>query len=105
MKELINRGGEKISPREVEDALLAHPSVAEAVAFGVPHATLGESVGAAIRLVPGAPVLDLAELRTFVRARLAPFKVPRTIVLVDEIPLGATGKPQRVGMARRLGID
>lgn len=104
LKEMINRGGEKISPREVEDALLAHPSVAEAVVFSVPHDKLGEDVGAAVRLVTGAAAPGTAELRAFAGQQLAPFKVPRTIVVVDQIPLGPTGKPQRIGMAGRLGL-
>ena len=75
------------SPREVDDALVEHPAIARAVTFPVPHPTLGEDVAAALVLRPGATVTD-AEIRRFVGARLAPFKAPRRIVIVDAIPLG-----------------
>jgi acyl-CoA synthetase (AMP-forming)/AMP-acid ligase II len=103
LKEIINRGGEKISPREVDEALLDHPAVAEAVAFALAHDKLGEEVAAAVVLKPEA-VAGEAELRAFLAERLADFKVPRKIVLVAEMPKGPTGKPQRLGMAKRLGL-
>ena len=103
LKELINRGGEKVSPREVEDVLLGYPGVAQAVVFAIPDRLLGEDVGAAVVAAAGAPV-DAAAIRSYAGERLAPFKVPRKLVVVDEIPLGPTGKPQRVGMAARLGL-
>jgi acyl-CoA synthetase (AMP-forming)/AMP-acid ligase II/thioesterase domain-containing protein len=102
-KEMINRGGEKISPREVEDVLLAHPAVAQAAVFSLPDERLGEDVGAALVLKPGAKVAEI-ELRRFVGERLAFFKVPRRVVFVTEIPKGPTGKPQRIGLAARLGL-
>jgi acyl-CoA synthetase (AMP-forming)/AMP-acid ligase II/thioesterase domain-containing protein/acyl carrier protein len=102
-KELINRGGEKIAPREVEEALLEHPRVAQAVSFAIPHRTLGEDVGAAVILKSGERV-GAGELRRFAASRLAAFKVPRVIRLVEEIPKGATGKAQRIGLAEVLGI-
>jgi len=102
-KEIINRGGEKISPREVEEVLLGHLAVTEAVAFPVPHASLGEEVAAAVVLRrPGA--VTARQLRDFVASRLAAFKVPRQVVFVSEIPKGATGKVQRTGLAGQLGI-
>ena len=101
LKEIINRGGEKISPREVDDALLAHIAVAQAVAFGVPHPTLGEEVAAAVVLRPQARA-SVNELRQFVATTLADFKVPRQIVFVDAIPLGATGKIARNGLSEQL---
>jgi acyl-CoA synthetase (AMP-forming)/AMP-acid ligase II/thioesterase domain-containing protein/acyl carrier protein len=104
LKELINRGGEKIAPSEVEEALVAHPDVARAVAFAVPHQRLGEDVGAAVVLREGGEV-SRGELRRFVAGRLAPFKIPRSIVFLDEIPTGPTGKQQRIGLAERLGLD
>jgi acyl-CoA synthetase (AMP-forming)/AMP-acid ligase II len=104
LKEIINRGGEKIAPREIDEVLLAHPAVAQAVAFAVPHAKLGEDVAAAVQPKPGA-TCDAAELRAFAAERLAAFKVPRTIVVLDEIPKGATGKLQRIGLAAKLGLD
>ena len=102
-KELINRGGEKIAPREVDDALLGHPDVTQAVTFAVPHPRLGEDVAAAVVLTSGSGVTK-GELRQAVAARLAPFKVPRQIVVVDELPKSATGKVQRIGLAEHLGV-
>lgn len=104
LKELINRGGEKVAPREVEEVLLEHDDVGEAVAFALPHPTLGEDVGAAVVPRPGATI-DPDALRHFAGERLAAFKVPRRVVVLDSIPLGATGKVQRVGLAGRLGLD
>ncbi len=104
LKELINRGGEKISPLEVDVVLMDHPAVAQCVTFGVPHDKLGEDVAAAVVLREGAAVSDHA-LRDFMSERLAPFKVPRRIVFLDEIPKGATGKLQRIGLAEKLGLS
>ena len=87
----------------MDDALVEHPAIARAVTFPVPHPTLGEDVAAALVLRPGATVTD-AEIRRFVGARLAPFKAPRRIVIVDAIPLGATGKPERQRLAAVLGL-
>jgi acyl-CoA synthetase (AMP-forming)/AMP-acid ligase II len=92
IKELINRGGEKISPREVDEVLLAHPAVAEAVCFGVPHPTWGEEVAAAV--VARAPVTE-SELLAYCRERLADYKRPKQIHITDAIPRTATGKIQR----------
>ena len=103
LKEIINRGGEKIAPREVDEALLAHPAVAQALAFALPHPRLGEEVAAAVVLKEGARAGE-RQLAAFVAERLAAFKVPRRLLFLDEIPKGATGKPQRVGLARRLGL-
>jgi acyl-CoA synthetase (AMP-forming)/AMP-acid ligase II len=103
LKELINRGGEKISPLEVDEVLMDHPAVAQCLTFSVPHAKLGEEVGAAIVLREGQTVKD-TELRAFCEQRLAQFKVPRRIVFVAEIPKGATGKLQRIGLAEKLGL-
>jgi amino acid adenylation domain-containing protein len=102
-KEIINRGGEKISPREVDDALMEHPAVKQALAFALPDARLGEDVAAAVVLKEGCTATAL-ELCEFVAARLANFKVPRQIVLLDEIPKGPTGKPVRIGLAKILGL-
>jgi acyl-CoA synthetase (AMP-forming)/AMP-acid ligase II/acyl carrier protein len=103
VKELINRGGEKISPREVEEALLADGSVSEAVAFPVPHPTLGEDVAAAVVLKGGHSVRE-GDLREGLLKTLAQHKVPQRIFFVDQIPKTSVGKPKRVGMAERLGI-
>ncbi len=96
IKELINRGGEKIAPREIDDVLLAHPAVAEAVAFGVPHPVWGEVVAAAVVL--GQPVAE-AELLAWCRDRLAAFKCPAQLHVVEAIPRTATGKIQRLSLA------
>ena len=103
LKEIINRGGEKISPREVDEVLMDHPAVQQVVTFAIPHDKLGEDVGAAVVLREGRSASE-RELRDFVAARLADFKVPRRIVFLDEIPKGATGKLQRIGLAARLGL-
>jgi thioesterase domain-containing protein/acyl carrier protein len=102
-REIIDRGGTKISPREIEDVLMGHPAVAEAVAFAVPDPRLGEDVGAAVVVREGASV-DERGLRNFAAVRLADFKLPRRIVFLDEVPKGPTGKPQRIGLAAKLGI-
>jgi acyl-CoA synthetase (AMP-forming)/AMP-acid ligase II len=104
LKEIINRGGEKISPREVDEILLEHPAVHQCVTFAVPHEMLGEEVAAAVVLKDGAQASD-KELRQFAAGRLAPFKVPSRIVLLKEIPVGPTGKLQRIGLARTLGLS
>jgi acyl-CoA synthetase (AMP-forming)/AMP-acid ligase II len=103
LKELINRGGEKISPREIDDLLMTHPAVAQAVTFALPHDKLGEEVAAAIVLREGRTATE-RELRDFVSTRLADFKVPRKVVFLAEIPKGATGKLQRIGLAAKLGL-
>ena len=103
LKELINRGGEKISPIEVDVVLMDHPAVAQCVTFAMPHKMLGEEVAAAIVLAEGTSARD-HELRAFAAERLAPFKVPRKFIFLDEIPKGATGKLQRIGLAEKLGI-
>jgi acyl-CoA synthetase (AMP-forming)/AMP-acid ligase II len=103
LKELINRGGEKVSPLEVDEILSEHPAVAQCLTFGLPHPKLGEEVAAAIVLRGGFSPKD-TELRDFVGERLAPFKVPRKFVFLKEIPKGATGKLQRIGLAEKLGL-
>ncbi len=103
LKELINRGGEKISPIEVDVVLMDHPAVAQCLTFAMPHPLLGEEVAAAIVLREDAEAAE-HELRDFVAARLAQFKVPRKIIFLKEIPKGATGKLQRIGLAEKLGL-
>lgn len=96
LKEMINRGGEKIAPREIDDVLMQHPAVGEAVAFGAPHPAWGEEVVAAVVLKE--PVSE-KELIAFARERLADYKVPRKLYIVDKIPTTATGKVQRRSVA------
>ena len=103
LKEIINRGGEKVSPREVDEVLMDHPAVRQVVTFAMPHDKLGEDVAAAVVLREGVQATE-KDLREFVGGRLAAFKVPRKIVFLDEIPKGATGKLQRIGLAQKLGL-
>jgi len=103
LKEIINRGGEKISPREVDEVLMDHPAVAQAVTFAVPHDKLGEDVAAAVVLREGAALTE-RELRDFAAGRLAAMKVPRRVLFLEEIPKGSTGKLQRIGLAAKLGL-
>jgi len=100
IKELINRGGEKISPLEVDAVLLEHPSVAEAVCFGMPDAHYGEAVQAAVVL---SGTVSEADIRAFCGERLADFKVPDRVRVVESLPRGATGKIQRRSMAELFG--
>jgi acyl-CoA synthetase (AMP-forming)/AMP-acid ligase II len=104
LKELINRGGEKVSPLEVDGVLSGHPAVAQVLTFAIPHAKLGEEVGAAVVLREGQAVTE-RELRDYAAKQLADFKVPRKVVFLDEIPKGATGKLMRIGLAEKLGIS
>ena len=102
LKEIINRGGEKISPLEIDEMLMDHPDVAQVVSFAVPHPKLGEEVGAAIVLTNKDTTEQ--DLKAFAKTRVAEFKIPKHIVIMDEIPKGATGKMQRIGMAEKLGL-
>lgn len=104
LKEIINRGGEKVSPREVDEALMDHPAVLQVVTFAVPHEKLGEDVAAAVVLREGTLATE-QELRIFLSHKLAAFKIPRKIVFLSEIPKGPTGKLQRIGLAQKLGIS
>jgi acyl-CoA synthetase (AMP-forming)/AMP-acid ligase II len=103
LKEIINRGGEKVSPREIDEILMDHPAVAQVVCFGMPHPKLGEEVAAAVVLREGQSATE-RELQDFVAQRAADFKVPRKVLFMDEIPKGATGKLQRIGLAAKLGL-
>ena len=109
LKEIINRGGEKISPREVDEVLMDHPGIAQVVTFAMPHNKLGEEVAAAVVIREGFEWDEGKEaaaqaIRHFAGESLAPFKVPRKIVFLDQLPLGPTGKLQRIGLAQKLGI-
>ena len=103
IKEIINRGGEKLSPHEVDGVLLEHWAISEAVTFPVSHPTLGEDVAAAVVLRDEAKVTE-RELQSFVATHLAQFKVPRQVLFVKQIPKTATGKIQRIGLAENLGV-
>jgi len=103
IKEIINRGGEKISPREVDEVLLDHPAVEQVVTFAAPHTLLGEDVAVAIVVKEQQTVSEQA-IKEFAAEKLADFKVPRVVLFVDEIPKGPTGKRQRIGLAEKLGL-
>lgn len=103
LKEIINRGGEKVSPREVDEILMDHAAVAQVVCFGMPHPKLGEEVAAVVVLKEGASATE-RELQTFVASRAADYKVPKKILFMEELPKGATGKLQRIGLAQKLGL-
>jgi acyl-CoA synthetase (AMP-forming)/AMP-acid ligase II/thioesterase domain-containing protein/acyl carrier protein len=103
IKEMINRGGEKVSPAEVDAALMAHPLVREAATFPIPHPTLGEEVAAAVVTKPGLS-LDQSLLTNFMLERLIGFKVPRLYVMVETIPKSEYGKVQRYKLAKELGV-
>jgi len=103
LKEIINRGGEKISPLEVDGVLLDHPAIGQVVVFAVPHPKLGEEVAAAVVLREGQSATE-REIRDFAASRMADFKVPKRVIILDEIPKGATGKVQRIGLAEKLGL-
>ena len=103
LKEIINRGGEKVSPREVDEILMDHAAVAQVVCFGMPHPKLGEEVAAVVVLREGHQATE-RDLQAHVSARAADYKVPKKILFMDEIPKGATGKLQRIGLAAKLGL-
>ncbi|MFC1717014.1 AMP-binding protein [Candidatus Poribacteria bacterium] len=103
LKEIINRGGEKISPREIDEVLMEHPLVIQVVTFAMPHARLGEDIAAAVVLRENRITTE-NRLQEFVAERLAAFKTPRRILFLDEIPKGPTGKLQRIGLAEKLGL-
>lgn len=106
IKEIINRGGEKISPVEIDEALNSHPAVAEALAFSLPDARLGEEIGAAVTLRdPSMASADLeSALRNHVAARLPASRIPRRFIFLEQIPKGPTGKALRIGLAEKLGL-
>ena len=104
LKEIINRGGEKVSPLEVDEVVMDHPAVRQCVTFAVPHPKLGEEVAVAVVLRDGQDASEQA-IRDFAARRLAAFKVPRRVVILTEIPKGATGKLRRIGLAAKLGLS
>jgi acyl-CoA synthetase (AMP-forming)/AMP-acid ligase II len=104
IKELINRGGEKIGPREIDEVLLSHPAVAEAVCFGVPHPAWGEEVEAAIVLKEEfKDTTKESDIMAFCKERLAEFKRPKKLHITTAIPRTATGKIQRGAVAKAFG--
>jgi acyl-CoA synthetase (AMP-forming)/AMP-acid ligase II len=104
LKDMINRGGEKISPFEIEDVLLAHPAVEQAVCFAIRHPLLGQEIAAAVVLRPEFNA-SASELQRLAREHLANWKVPRQILTVKNLPHGATGKVARMNMAKLLRLE
>jgi len=102
LKEIINRGGENIQPREIDETLMELAGVRQAVAFAVPHTTLGEDLAAAVVIAPESGLTE-SVIRDFAFERLADYKVPSQVLIVDSIPKGATGKLKRIGLAELLG--
>jgi acyl-CoA synthetase (AMP-forming)/AMP-acid ligase II len=101
LKEIINRGGEKVAPAEVDEVLMAHNGILESVTFAVPHPTLGEDVVSAVVPRSGASLSEQS-VREFAFSRLAEVKIPSRVLLLPQLPKGPTGKIQRIGMAGRL---
>ena len=104
IKEIINRGGEKISPKEVDEVFTSHKKVNKAVSFAVKHPKLGEDIALAVVLNKSIKCTE-NELKEFAKNKLTNFKIPKQIFFLKEIPLGATGKIQRIGLAKKLGIE
>jgi oxalate---CoA ligase len=101
LKEMINRGGEKIAPREIDEVLMQHPAVEQAVTFAIHHQTLGEDLSTAV-VLKSAIAATPRELREYAILHLAPHKVPSQVVILDQIPKGPTGKIQRIGLGEKL---
>ncbi len=104
IKEIINKGGEKISPLEIDDAIMKHENVFQGITFPIVHNKLGEEVAAAVVLKKDLQLTE-QELKEFLSKILAPYKIPQTIVFLEEIPKGNTGKLQRIGLAKKLGLE
>ena len=101
IKDMVIRGGENVYPREIEEFLYTHPDVEDAQVIGVPDAKYGEEICAWIRMRPGRTALDAAAVRDFARERLAHYKIPRYVHVVDEFPMTVTGKVRKVEMRER----
>ncbi len=104
IKEIINKGGEKISPLEIDDAIMKHESVFQGITFPIVHNKLGEEVAAAVVIKDDHQLTEQA-LKEFLSKILASYKIPQTIVFLEEIPKGKTGKLQRIGLAKILGLE
>nr|WP_241728427.1 AMP-binding protein [Nocardioides zeae] len=105
IKDMVIRGGENIYPREVEDFLYTHPDIEDVQVVGVPDSTYGEELCAWIRVRPGRPPLDAAAVKAFCDGRLAHYKVPRYVLVVDEFPMTVTGKVRKVEMRERSATE
>jgi fatty-acyl-CoA synthase len=101
IKDLVIRGGENVYPREIEEFLYTHPDILDAQVIGVPDARYGEELCAWVRLRPGAPELTAEALRDYAAGKLAHYKIPRYVHLVEEFPMTVTGKVRKVEMRER----
>ena len=101
IKDMVIRGGENVYPREIEEFLYTHPDIEDAQVIGVPDAKYGEEICAWIRMKPGTTPLDVEGVRAFAEGRLAHYKIPRYVQLVDEFPMTVTGKVRKVEMRER----
>jgi fatty-acyl-CoA synthase len=101
IKDVVMRGGENIYPREIEELLMRHPDILDVQVIGVPDAKYGEEVAAWIRMKPGTTPLDADLVRSFSTGKLAHYKIPRYVLLVDEFPMTITGKIRKVEMRER----
>ena len=104
LKEIINKGGEKISPSEIDSVLMYHPSIEQAVCFGFKDKMLGEDIGAAI-ILKKDQICSEFDIKKYAQNKLAKFKIPKKIFFVSEIPKGSTGKLQRIGLAKKFGLE
>jgi acyl-CoA synthetase (AMP-forming)/AMP-acid ligase II len=104
LKEIINRGGEKISPLEIDNVLMDHPAIQQVVSFAVADKSYGEEIGVAVVLDEGQSLSE-RDLKSYANEKLAKFKIPKHVCFVEEIPKGATGKMQRIGLAKKLGLE
>jgi len=104
IKEIINKGGEKISPKEIDDILQEMPAIEQVVCFAIGNNAYGEDIGCAIVLVPGMSLTE-EEIVKHASKFLAKFKIPRRFFFLSEIPVGPTGKLQRIGLAKTLGLE
>jgi len=104
IKEIINKGGEKISPLEIDNAIMEHRSIFQGISFPIYHSKLGEEIAAAVILKKDHK-LTAQKLKNFLSNKLSSFKIPQKIIFLDEIPKGKTGKLQRIGLAKKLGLE
>jgi fatty-acyl-CoA synthase len=105
IKDMVIRGGENVSPREIEEFLYTHPDIADVQVIGVPDEKYGEELCAWIKLKDGAPEVDAGQIREFATGKLAHYKIPRYVLLVDEFPMTVTGKIRKVEMREKsLGL-
>ena len=104
LKEIINKGGEKISPLEVDNILMDFPPIDQALCFGYKDKMLGEDIAVAIKLKENKSCTE-DDIKSYANEKLAKFKIPKKIFIVEDIPKGATGKLQRIGLAKKFGLE